>query len=124
MNKKLSAIYFIAIFFMAVPMAFATDSTQDGVTVTITVGSVLSTTTPFTYDASPNVDINIITSAAEYAITTANNLTNTTTGMEYGTLSTSTGYAQRTKTSDAGADSVTPASATALPGDWAWMGGS
>ncbi len=84
-----------------------------------TAGGVL------TFNPSPNVLIDIASTANSYAIQTANTVTDTTNGMEYGTLSTASGYAQRTKTADASTAIAPPSSDTALSGSgWKWMGGS
>lgn len=126
MKKMLSAICFIAIFFIAVPVVFAGASTQTlpNVRVTITAANVPTATSSFTFDTSPNVSMVIFTSDTAYAIMSANILCNTTVGFEYATLSTSTGYAQKQKASAAGA-ALSALSAVTMPsGTWTWMGGS
>ena len=128
MKKTLSLVSLFIILLVAAPMAFAGASSQTlpDVTVTLTVANVPSTTDPFEFDSSPNVGVTIFTSATAYSITTANTLTgaNLDNGLEFGTLSTATGYAQRAKTTNAGVGPAAAAADNALPGgDWAWMGG-
>ena len=96
-----------------------------GGTVTITVLNVPGTSTDFTFASSPKVGISVFTSDNAYAITTANSLTDTGNGLEYGTLSTATGYALRTKTLGRGVGPAPTTVVGALPGaNWAWQGGS
>jgi hypothetical protein len=128
MKKILSLISLFIILLVAAPMAFAGASSQTlpDVTVTVTTDNVAAATEDFTFDSSPNVGVTIFTTATAYSITTANTLTglNLENGLEFGTLSTATGYAQRTKTTDAGVGPEAAAADNALPGsDWAWMGG-
>ncbi len=95
--------------------------------VTIPTTNVPSASNSFTYSPSPNVGMNILSSATAYSIMAANSVTNTTNGMEYGTLNTATGYAQGTKTTLAGkGPSTTGQTSTTLSTDvtWGWMGGS
>lgn len=77
------------------------------------------------FDPSPNVSIACTSTATAYAITTTNVLTDTTNGMDYGALSTDTGYSQRVKIEAAAAAVTAPTSATALGGSgWNAVGGS
>lgn len=129
MKTIMSTLCVLALVLMVTPMAFATSSdAMDGVTVTITVTDP-GLETDFTYDASPNVEVTIEATPAAYSITTANTLLGVSTsgdvtGMEYGTLSVSTGYAQRQKTTDVGDGPEVCTDEAALPGsDWTWMGG-
>ena len=126
MKTILSTLCVIALTLMVAPTAFATASAQDGVTVTITVTDP-GLEDDFTYDASPNVAVEIVAEQAAYAIATANMLlgTDNASGMEYGTLSTSTGYAQRKKTTAIGEGPAAPADEVTLDGTstWIWMGG-
>lgn len=110
----------VVISLAAAPMAFADVSASDQTgNFTIGTGDTLN------FNTSPSVLISIETTATDYAITSANDKTDTTNGMEYGTLSTATGYAQRTKiTEDSSGDVTDPADSTSLDGDWTWMGGS
>ncbi|RJQ70875.1 MAG: hypothetical protein C4519_19915 [Desulfobacteraceae bacterium] len=115
----------LAMLFAISPTAFADDSSQTGVRISLTVDNVAGTSDPFIFDASPNVGLTVFTSDTAYSITAANNKTNEANGLEYGTLSSATGYAQRTKTTAASQGPEAADSATVLPGsDWAWMGGS
>ena len=120
MKKILIPICALTLVFMAAPMAFATSSSQSE--TTISIGN-----TSFEYDASPNVGVEIVSTATAYAVSTANMLTGADleNGMEYATLSTSTGYAQRDKQTDSNAGPTAPADENSLPsgGDWTWMGG-
>ena len=72
---------------------------------------------------SPTVELSVYVTANDYAMTSASTFTGTDNGMEYGVASTSTGYAQRKKTTDAGSGPETVTD-VALPGNWNWMGGS
>ena len=118
MKKILIPICALALVFMVAPMAMAASS-QSGVTVT--VGAL-------TYDASPNVGMSVTATTTDYCISSVNTLTNTENGIEYATTSAATGYAQRPKTTAAGAAVVACDSATAIPSasdsTWVWMGGS
>jgi hypothetical protein len=128
MKTIVMTISIVAVIFMAVPAAFAASATQSDTTVTITS---TGNEPDFEYDASPSVAVKIITDATAYAITTANMLTGTDqgNGLEFGTLSTSTGYAQREKTTESGTVWGTngpeaPTAVDALPGSgWIWQGG-
>jgi len=129
MKAILITISIVATIFMALPAAFAASATQSSTTVTIT--STDTNMPDFEYDASPSVTVKIITDATAYSITTANMLTGADdeNGLEFGTLSSATGYAQREKTTDSGTVWGTngpeaPTVVDALPGSgWLWQGG-
>ena len=126
MKTIMSTLCVLALIFMVTPMAFATGSTQAGVTVTIAVTDA-GLEDDFEYDVSFNVAIEIVAAQAAYAISTANTLlgTDNESGMEYGTLSTSTGYAQRKKTTAIGVGPAAPSDEVTLDATstWIWMGG-
>ena len=129
MKKTIVAICCIAFMFSFSSAVFALTNTTNGtggtLTIDLTGGSVPGTTTNFTFDSSPNVGIAVSTTDHDYAITTANSVTGTDNGQEYGTKSTATGYAQRDKTTAKGTGPVATTSATDLPtGTWNWQGGS
>jgi len=125
MKKKLLTCICLCLFTAVSECAFAAagDSSQSGTTVT--VGETAAT--ELTYNASPSVSMNVVASKTAYSIMAANSLTDKTNGLEYGTLSTATGYAQGQKTTDAGSGpSTNGQTASAISGDvtWTWMGGS
>jgi len=129
MKKTISYIVAATTMFAFMTPAFATTSSQSaaGEVVTITVTNVTTTSTDFTYRPSPNVWLNIESNPSNYGITAANDLTTTSNGNEYGTLSKSTGYAQRNKTVAPGNNIPKPTAndPSALPGSgWGWVGGS
>ena len=129
MKKIIGSLITAGCVFALTTPSFATTSSQSnpGDVVTVTVNNVTTTTTDFTYLPSPNVRLHIESNASNYAITAANDLTTTANGNEYGTTSAATGYAQRTKTVDAGSDIPAPSAAdpSALPsGGWGWVGSS
>ena len=106
----------------AAVVASSQASTTDGGKVTL--GAV---GTQLTYDPSPSVLMSVKASTSAYAIMATNAVTDKTNGKEYGTVSTATGYAQRTKTVDAATAVPVPKDETTLPttnGAWTWMGGS
>lgn len=106
-------------------MAFAAADTLDSSSNTIGDGSHANGGPDLEFDVSPNVEISAYVTVNAYAMTSANTLTNTDNGLEYGTLSSATGYAQRQKTTDADSGPAAATADNALPGsDWAWMGGS
>jgi hypothetical protein len=130
MKKILSLISLFIILLVAAPMAFAAESEQElpDVTVTVPTDNVPAASEDFTFDSSPNVGVTIFTSATAYSITTANTLTgsNLENGLEFGTLATATGYAQRTKTTIAGQGPQAADADNDLPegeNEWQWMGG-
>ena len=129
MKKSIVAISCMAFMLLFSSAVFAITSVTNGTGGTLTInlsgGSVPGTTTNFTFDSSPNVGISVSTTDHDYAITTANSVTGTDNGQEYGTKSTATGYAQRDKTTAKGTGPAVTTSATALPtGTWNWQGGS
>ncbi|MBV5330555.1 MAG: hypothetical protein JZU65_23485 [Chlorobium sp.] len=74
---------------------------------------------------SPNVEISVWSTTTAYTMTSANIVTNKTNGSEYGATNLSTGYAQRTKTTDADTGPAATTGEVTLPGTgWTWMGGS
>jgi len=78
-----------------------------------------------TVSVSPNVEMSFWSTTTDYAVTSANTVTDITNGLEYATHNTATGYAQRTKTTDSGTGPapVTGTGVGGLPGDdWTWMG--
>ena len=111
--------------------AAATQSSQSspGKTVKITVTAANVNGGPdFTFAPSPRVGITSATSTTAYSITTANSNTDDSSGMEYGCLSTNTGYSQRQKTTVAGTATANgpgiATSETGLPGTgWNSIGG-
>lgn len=122
-------------YFVATPMAFADETSHSDpsttVTLTIDTSHVLGAVQNFTFGTSPNVCIYATTNGTAYAISAANTKTDQNNGLEYGTLSTATGYAQKTKTTGAGSGAAYGPEATTSPADlpggstsWAWMGGS
>ncbi len=131
MKKKLLSCLCICFLVAASESAFAAvavgDSSQVGTTVTVGTAP-----TSLIYNASPSVSMNVKATTSAYSIETANILTTTTNGQEYGTKSTSSGYAQRNKTTDSGTalntNGPTVAAQTAVLLDtsaaWTWMGGS
>lgn len=126
MKMTLKTVCFIAIFFLAMPMAFAETSTQTLPNVRLEIPTTNVPTAggnPFTFDTSPNVSMEIVTSGVAYAITCTNTLTNTEVGNEYGTNHSATGYAQRQKTVAAGEMVPAPASELETFAGWTWMGG-
>ena len=127
MKKTIVAICCIAFMLSFSSAVFAAEFNNggDGGTLTITVANVDGTSTSFTFASSPKVGISVFTSDNAYAITTANSLTDTSNGLEYGTLSTATGYALRTKTTARGVGPEDTDAVDTLPGaNWAWQGGS
>jgi hypothetical protein len=124
MKKALAIVCFIAVLFLAAaPSAFAVASATDG-TLTLPTTNVTGAPPSFTFKTSPNVRIDCVLTATNYGIVTTNDKTDTTNGQEFGVLSTSTGYALRTKTVAVNTAAPTP-TALALPGTgWGWMGGS
>jgi len=131
MKKKLISLLCAGSIAAFAATAFAADTPSTQAAnfglVTVTVAGVPSTTTAFTFSPSPSVGISIIASDTAYSIMSANSLTDTTNGLEYGTLSSATGYAQGTKTTAAGTGpSTTGQTSTALSTavTWGWMGGS
>jgi hypothetical protein len=104
---------------------FADADTIDGTTPTINNASGTGPAT-VTFTPSPNVELSLYSTTVGYAVTSANVLTNTTNGMEYAAHHEATGYAQRTKTTDAqnGPAAATEVGLAGVPGtDWVWMGG-
>ena len=99
-------------------------ATTAGTPGMLTVGA--TATTQLTYNPSPNVAMNVVNTTSQYSIMAANILTDTTNGIEYGTLNTSTGYGQGTKTTGVGeGPSATGQTATSVPASiTTWMGGS
>jgi len=137
MKNKLLTCICICLFTAVSTSAFATitastASIANGVATSgqaVTSGQptrvTIGVTTPLTYDPSPSVSMSVIATTTAYAIMTTNSLTDKTNGMEYGTTSAATGYAQRTKTVDAATAVPDPKNETALPtGSWTWMGGN
>lgn len=109
----------VASFAGAAPVSSTQASDTTGGTVT------LGTTTPLTYNPSPSVLMAVKASPTAYAIKATNSLTDTSNGMEYGTTSAATGYAQRTKTVAAATAVPVPTDENNLDGTgWTWMGGS
>lgn len=129
MKKKILICLCICSLIGVSASAFAADVTSSQTGTTVTVGAA---PTQLTYNASPSVSVSVIASTTAYSIMAANILTDTTNGLQYGTLSTATGYAQGPKTTDSGSDlttngpSTTGQSSTAIATDvtWTWMGGS
>ena len=123
MKKIIGVILTATLLFIFVPGVFAgTTSTQETGSVDITITVTATGLKDFTYKASPNVLMNADCSATNYAIESTNNLTDENNGMVYGTLATSSGFAQRAKIAS---EAYTPASELALDAEtWVWMGGS
>lgn len=126
MKKRLVPFLAAAALVTCTSTGFAGDFTSDaGAMLTLTVAGVTTTSTNLTYTPSPGVGLAVSTSATNFSMTSANSLTDNVNGMEYGTLSTSEGYAQRTKTTTVNNGPAATTSATALPGaSWGWVGGS
>ncbi len=130
MKKKLLSCLCICFLVAASESAFAAAGDSSQVGTTVTVGQTAATS--LTYNASPSVSMNVKATTSAYSIETANILTTKTNGQEYGTKSTSSGYAQRNKTTASGtsltANGPTVAAQTATSLDtgtaWTWMGGS
>ncbi len=127
MKKKFIACFCLCFLIGISESAFAAagDSSQASTTAggRVTVGETAGT--QLTFDPSPSVLIAVKATTSAYAMKTANAVTDTSNGKEYGTLSSATGYAQRTKSVAAATAIVAPTSATALGGTtWTWLGGS
>lgn len=122
MKKIIQTFCFVGL--LAIPVAGAAVETLDGDNNVVT-NSVDGGGPGFTFDVSPSVEISFLSTASAYAIMSANTLTDTTNGVEYGTRHDSTGYAMRKKTTDAKIGPAPVTSATALPVDadetWTWM---
>ena len=131
MKKIFLTFACFSLVFAGASAAFAADGqssqTAAGDTVTITAGSI-SGAPSFTFTPSPSVQITAYidhTNGNAYAMETTNSVTNATDGMVYAASNTSTGYAQRQKTSSEVTNGLTDLTSTSIPsGDWAWMGGS
>jgi hypothetical protein len=109
---------------MGVGSSFAADvlSTQAATGGVVTLGTAPN---QLTYNPSPSVSMAVAAAANAYAIQSTNLVTDTTNGMDYGTLNTATGFAQMTKTEAATVAVTPPTSSAALSGTgWVWMGGS
>ncbi|WP_456387856.1 hypothetical protein [Desulfolithobacter sp.] len=128
---KKATIVCAALCLMAMPtlvFAAAEELTTSSTTVTNTNG--VNGGPDLTFTPSPNVSLQAYTTTTAYALTATNILTDANNGMVFGTLNSSSGYAQRQKTdTDVTAEKApAPTSATALPtdadADWTWMGGS
>ena len=123
--KKIIIGLFALSLLTAPAIVFGAADTLNGTGNTVGDGTHANGGPDLTFDVSPNVEISVYVTTTAYAMTSANTLTDTTNGLEYGTTSGSTGYAQRPKTTAAGTGPAATTAATALPGaDWAWMGGS
>ena len=125
--KKILTIMFALMFMISPAVVFGAAQTLDSDNTTIGDGSHANGGPDLTFNVSPNVEMSVYVTTTDYAITSANTQTDTDNGMEYGVLSTSTGYAQRQKSTDKTEGPETVTSATSLPsggGTWAWMGGS
>lgn len=124
MKKYLVPIICVGFVLLCTTASMAGTTTLNSGNSTLTNNNGTMGGPALTYNTSPSVEISVTTSASDYAITSANTKTGTDNGMEYGVLATTTGYAQRQKTTakDSGPEATT--SATALPGSsWHWMGG-
>lgn len=97
--KKTLSVLGIFILCTGVSATSFASSNNNGKGGTLTVdGGTVAGTPDLVFESSPNVSIAIETSATAYAVMTTNVLTNQDNGMEFGSLSTDTGYSQRVKT--------------------------
>ncbi len=124
MKKYLVPIICAGFVLLCTTASIADTTTLNGSTSSITNTNGTMGGPSLTYNTSPSVEMSVTTSASDYSITSANTKTGADNGMEYGVLATTTGYAQRQKTTDKGTGPAATTSATALPGSsWHWMGG-
>ena len=124
MKKYLIPIICVSFILSYAAISLAGTTTLNGTTSAITNTNGTMGGPSLTYNVSPSVEMSVTTSASDYAITSANTKTGTDNGMEYGVLATTTGYAQRQKTTAKDSGPAATSSATALPGSsWHWMGG-
>ncbi len=124
MKKYLIPIICFSFIFSWATISLAGTTTLNSSTSSITNTNGTMGGPSLTYNVSPSVEMSVTTSASDYAITSANTKTGTDNGMEYGVLATTTGYAQRQKTTAKDSGPAATSSATDLPGSsWHWMGG-
>lgn len=124
MKKKLLTCLCICLLIAVSETAFAAGGSGSSSQASDTTGGRITLGT-MTYDPSPSVLMAVKDTTTAYAIKATNSLTDKSNGMEYGTTSAATGYAQRTKTVDAATAVPVPTDAATLDGSgWVWMGGS
>lgn len=109
-------------------VVFATTSfagnQNNGTSGTLTISGTTGPGPNMTYEPSPNVGMAASTSATNYTLVTANSLTDTTNGIEYGIDNNNPAYWQKTKTTAAGSGPTATTSATDLPSGFTYMGSS
>lgn len=125
MKKTLSVLGAFLLCAGTATVTLGADASNNGTGGTLTMTDVTAGFPPLTFTSSPNVSIATYAIDTAYAIMTTNTLTDTTNGMEYGTLSTDTGYSQRAKSIDAATAIKGPTNEVTLSGsDWVAIGGS
>lgn len=111
-----------AIVFSLPSVAVAANSAQTAAGGVVTITSTGSGPN-LTYQPSPSVAVEIVTSSTAYTIGTYNSVTTTDNGIEYATTNSASGYAQRTLTATPLSD-IGSTAGTLDGADWVWMGGS